>query len=70
MIVSNIIDEFVHIQSVPASVWVVEHNMEGYPSVTVIDSGNSQVEGDVIFDSVNQVTLQFSSAFAGTAVFR
>ena len=70
MIVSGILEEYVHVQSVPASVWVVEHNMEGYPSVTVIDSGNSQVEGDVIFNSENQVTLQFTSAFAGTAVFR
>ena len=59
--------EFHYIQATPASVWVVTHNMNGYPNVTVIDSGGSQVEGELVYNSVNQLTLTFTGAFSGNA---
>ncbi len=72
MIVSDISSgfEFIFVQSTPASVWVVVHNMNCYPVVTVIDSGNSQVEGDVTYDSLNQTTLRFKAGFSGKAILR
>ena len=67
---SNTAEEYIHYQTIPSTTWVVEHNLFGYPSITVIDSANSQVEGDVVFDTVNQVTINFSYAFSGKAVCR
>jgi hypothetical protein len=63
-------EEYVHNQAIPSAAWIIEHNLGGYPSITVIDSANSQVEGDVVFDSTNQITVSFSSAFSGKAVCR
>ena len=58
-----------HVQTTPASVWSVTHSLNKYPSVTVFDSSGNQVEGDVDYVNLNQVTLTFSSTFAGTATF-
>jgi len=60
---------YVHIQNVAATVWTVPHNMGKFPSVSVVDSGNTEVEGDVIFIDVNTIELRFSSAFGGKAYF-
>lgn len=54
-------------QVIPASVWVINHNLGVFPSVVVVDSANSVVEGDILHNSPNQVTLTFVGAFAGTA---
>jgi hypothetical protein len=62
--------EFVYVQGTPASVWEIEHDMNCHPGVTVIDSGNNQVEGSVTYDSLNKVTISFTSGFSGKAVLR
>ena len=38
-----------------------------YPAVTVIDSGGSQVEGELSYPSINEVVSTFSAAFGGKA---
>ena len=58
---------YVHNQGTPASTWVVPHNLGWYPNITVEDSGGSTVEGEVVHDSVNSLTLTFSGAFSGVA---
>lgn len=62
--------EFVYIQGTPATVWEIIHNMNCHPGVTVIDSGNNQVEGSVTYDSLNKVIITFTSGFSGKAVLR
>jgi hypothetical protein len=54
-------------QGVPSSVWNITHNLNKFPSVTVIDSAGTEVEGDVNYVDVNNLTISFSSAFAGKA---
>jgi hypothetical protein len=54
-------------QMIPADTWEIEHNLNKYPSVTVIDSAGTQVEGDVTYIDTNNLTINFSSAFAGKA---
>lgn len=63
------IDTHVHTQGVPSASWVVTHGMNKYPSVSVIDSAQNEVVGDVEYDSLNQVTITFASAFSGYAYF-
>lgn len=58
---------FTHNQGTPSATWVVLHNLGKYPSVVVIDSGNTEVVGTYVYDSINQVTLTFNGSFSGTA---
>ena len=60
---------YTHQQLVASSVWIITHNLNKYPAVTVIDSANSIVVGEVEYDSKNQCTLKFNGGFSGTAVF-
>ena len=60
---------YVYIQSSPSAVWVVTHNLAKYPSVSVVDSADNIVFGEVLYNSVNQVTLTFAGAFSGKAFF-
>jgi len=58
---------FVFTQNVAASTWVITHNLGKYPSVAIVDSADTVVKGDIQYDSINQVTVSFRSAFAGKA---
>lgn len=54
-------------QSIAASTWNVVHPLAKFPSVTVIDSAGTEVEGDVHYVSNSQITLTFSAPFSGSA---
>jgi len=58
---------FVFTQGAPSSTWNVSHGLDKFPSVSVVDSANNEVEGDVHFIDVNNLTIIFSSSFAGKA---
>lgn len=60
-------NSFVFDQQVASAVWVVVHNMGKFPSVTIVDTANDQVEGEVRFNSNNQLTITFTAAVAGKA---
>jgi hypothetical protein len=47
--------------------WVIPHNLDAHPSVTVVDSSGRIIEGSIVYDSRNQLTVTFSAAFAGSA---
>jgi RNA:NAD 2'-phosphotransferase (TPT1/KptA family) len=57
----------VHTQASPSTDWVVIHTLGGKPSVTVVDSADTLVIGEVKYDSNTQVTVSFTSAFSGFA---
>ena len=50
---------FVHSQDVAAHTWTITHNLNRFPSVTVIDSGDTVVIGNIEYDSSNALTLKF-----------
>jgi len=58
---------YVHNQIVPSKTWVITHNLGKYPSVTIVDSANNVVIGEVKYDSLNQCTVTFTSEFSGKA---
>lgn len=60
-------NNFVFDQQVASSVWVVVHNMGKFPSVSIVDTANDQVEGEVRYNSNNQLTITFTAAVAGKA---
>jgi len=60
---------YVYTQTSPSAIWVVTHNLAKYPSVTIVDSAFNVVYGEVLYDSINQVTITFAGAFSGKAFF-
>lgn len=58
---------YVHSQGPPSASWAVSHNLGWFPNVTVVDSGGSEVEGNVGYIDQNSLTLTFSAAFSGIA---
>lgn len=60
---------FVYNQTTPEAVWEITHNLGKKPSVTVVDSADSVVMGEVEYTSLNSVRLTFVGAFSGKAYF-
>ena len=58
---------FVFTQGTPATTWNIQHNLGKFPSITVIDTGNTVVIGEYNYISNTNVILIFSAAFAGKA---
>jgi hypothetical protein len=52
---------------VASNLWTITHNLGSYPSVTVVDSGNTVVIGEVDYTNANILTITFSAAFSGCA---
>ena len=58
---------FIFNQGVPATTWSITHNLGKFPSITVIDTGNTVVTGEYTYVDNNNVILTFSAGFAGKA---
>ena len=58
---------FIFSQVVPLSTWVVTHTLNKFPSVSIVDSAGTQVNGQVTYNNTSQITITFSSAFSGEA---
>jgi len=58
---------FTYNQSVATELWIINHNMGKKPSVTVVDSANTYVVGEVTYLDNNSLTVGFKSAFKGKA---
>lgn len=50
---------------VASSVWTVTHLLGGYPSVTVVDSANTIVIGNVDYTNSQSLTITFAASFSG-----
>lgn len=57
----------VHTQSSASTTWNITHNLKFYPNVTIVDSGENYVVGDVQYIDWNNVVLTFTHSFAGKA---
>ncbi|HOP80067.1 MAG TPA: hypothetical protein PLZ21_05810 [Armatimonadota bacterium] len=58
---------YIHHQQVAAKIWRIEHNLGGYPSVTIVDSSGRYVIGNVQYLNENTIEVSFSASFAGKA---
>lgn len=56
-----------HQQFTASNTWVIHHNLNFNPNVTVVDSAGTNVEGEIRYTDLNTVTLSFQAAFAGDA---
>ena len=58
---------YVHNQMSASSTWTVQHNLNKFASVSVVDSGNNIVIGDVEHIDENNLTITFNASFSGKA---
>jgi hypothetical protein len=54
--------------SVVAATWIIDHNLNKYPQVTLIDDDGFEIEADISYGSLNQVTVTFAEPQSGKAV--
>ena len=58
---------FVFEMAIASTDWVIQHNLNKYPSITVVDSANNIVEGAVEYIDKNNVEIHLNAPFKGTA---
>lgn len=59
---------YTHAQTTASDTWVVDHNLGAKPGgVSVVDSGETVVYGDVEYNTLNRLTLRFTAPFGGKA---
>ena len=67
---SNPINEdknFTYRQDTAQAVWEIAHDLNKYPSVSIVDSANNAIVGNIEYIDLNHVKIYFSGAFAGKA---
>jgi hypothetical protein len=58
---------FEYLQTAPATVWTINHNLGFRPSVELLDTGSQEIDGEVAHPSVNQTVVTLNPASAGLA---
>ena len=63
---------YTHNQNSTSDTWVITHNLHRFPSVTVVDSADTIIQGTIVYNSNKQLTITFFSggsalAFQGKA---
>ena len=59
---------FLFTQNNPLATWVVNHNLDKYPSASVVTGVNDElIYGNVTYQSTNKLTITFSSPVSGKA---
>ena len=58
---------FVYVQPTPSNSWVINHNLNKYCSVTVVDSAKTEIIGDLQYIDLNTLILTFVGTFSGQA---
>mgnify|MGYP000025788562 FL=1 len=58
---------FVFTQSVPSTTWTIRHDLDKYPSVSVVNINNILMYGDITYIDTNNLEIKFSSGFSGKA---
>lgn len=58
---------YTHIQGEASATWVIHHNLNKKPSITIVDSADNVVEGAEKYIDENTVEIYFNGAFKGKA---
>ena len=65
---TQIVDKnYVHEQIQSSDSWIVQHNLNKYPAVSVVDTGKNEIVGDIKHIDKNSLIINFSHAFSGMA---
>jgi len=58
---------FTHDQGVAGATWTIDHNLNRYPNVAVLDSSGYSMDPEIHYATLNRVVLTFSPSQSGTA---
>lgn len=58
---------FVHNQTTPSDEWVIAHNLDKKPSVTVVDSADNQWQAEVEYVDQDNIIVRTQAPFSGKA---
>lgn len=58
---------YVFTQATASDTWEIKHNLYKYPSVSIVDTGDNIVYGDVEYIDINTCVCHFSTPFSGKA---
>jgi len=58
---------YTHTQGSASATWTITHNLNRFPAVTVVDSGNSEIIPNVVYTNANTLVVSFDSPTSGKA---
>lgn len=58
---------FIFEQGVASDTWIINHNLNKKPSITIVDSAENVVEGAEKYIDENTIEIYFNGAFKGKA---
>jgi len=61
------VDSYVHEQNSPSAVWTINHNLNKYPSIVLVDTEDDVIYGEVNYESNNTIIITLSAAISGKA---
>lgn len=67
--IDNVVQDktFIFEQGIASSVWVIHHNLDKYPSVSVVDSAGNEIIAEVTYDDTNTCTVVMAGEQKGKA---
>jgi len=60
-------ETYTFVQAGASATWAVQHNLDKFPSVTMVLSTGQKGYGDVVYIDENNLTITFASAESGKA---
>ena len=61
------VSTYIYIQNTPAVTWTIQHNLNKFPSVSVVNINNILMYGQVTYIDENNLIIEFSAGFSGKA---
>lgn len=58
---------YVHDQQTASASWVINHNLGKFASIHIVDTAGDEIIGEVTYNTINQITVTFSSLVSGKA---
>jgi hypothetical protein len=64
---NKVISSYIFEQVLPATTWLIQHNMDKFPAVTITLTDNTEIQGFKKYLDSNTVELSFSKPISGKA---
>lgn len=58
---------YIHEQGIASDIWVINHNLDKRPSVTVVDTADTVFMAEVVYNDNNTCTVYINGATKGKA---
>lgn len=59
---------YIYEQTEAKDVWVINHDLDKYPSVIIVDGSNIAIIGEIEYISENKIIARFNKEYTGKAI--